>query len=791
MDVDHHPHHPHHPHSLPPLPPLPPPPAPVAAALPDEALPPGLRALATGLGQPPQGSRKNKRATDEELAHLQLILAQERERERLSRSSTSSGSSAPSTPAFHLFPPGSAASVDSAVALNSPLSAGIHALSIHGQPDDFPGNHAARSMSSSVSPRASVAPAPAARSIAPRPAPAAATTAAASAATATEHADPPTAADHHHQDPVPQQAPASAPSSSTRRVPPPDPHAAAHSSTNAPKKRPRTVLTPLQTCVLRRVLATTAFPSTQLRQILARELDLHPRTIQIWFQNQRQKFKASRASAGAQPIAFLEVKSPQACRFAALYAAYDDAGSPSSVGGTAPAASGSVEPMDTSSSPAVVSAPPPTTTTTASIPPGFMDTSRRSRPSMAARRKAPPAPISVPSIAWVPANPPRSDHVSTPASATAPTSLVIPPPPHTAPLPPHPLPSRMYHHHQYAAAPLSATFHHHGSDPAAACHSPEPWTPIEMPLTAGGVRSGSAATALDMLAAAAAAIARTSSSASEPHPYASVSASPESTPFMSSSATSSGAGTMHYNNYHAHPPPYAPDSARGSPVFWSHAPASSARHPHTYPYPHHNHHPYARPPPVHAATAPVTPSMTPLVDSAGVLAPPRSATLAPPPAPPTTSRTASPLILPRPITPASTSATPFIPTAVVVSGSDLPTPLLEPRIGWDHYHAHARSASGAATPTWPRFAMPPPLASCAFLGAVVAPGGAGHGTPNNAAAAAIAAERGPVLTPLSIGGGADGAAVAPAAEGSEEAAVPAGSKNTELPPLASLALNAA
>ncbi|KAL0139608.1 hypothetical protein V8B55DRAFT_1577917 [Mucor lusitanicus] len=43
-----------------------------------------------------------------------------------------------------------------------------------------------------------------------------------------------------------------------------------------------------QTQALQRVFDTTAFPSTGLRENLARHLGMPPRTVQIWFQNKRQ-----------------------------------------------------------------------------------------------------------------------------------------------------------------------------------------------------------------------------------------------------------------------------------------------------------------------------------------------------------------------------------------------------------------------------------------------------------------------------------------------------------------------
>ncbi|KAJ1835983.1 hypothetical protein LPJ63_000699 [Coemansia sp. RSA 2711] len=45
---------------------------------------------------------------------------------------------------------------------------------------------------------------------------------------------------------------------------------------------------PQQLEVLNKVFASTSFPSTEMRNRLARELGMTPRTVQIWFQNKRQ-----------------------------------------------------------------------------------------------------------------------------------------------------------------------------------------------------------------------------------------------------------------------------------------------------------------------------------------------------------------------------------------------------------------------------------------------------------------------------------------------------------------------
>ncbi|KAJ2653467.1 Short stature homeobox protein 2 [Coemansia sp. RSA 1250] len=55
-----------------------------------------------------------------------------------------------------------------------------------------------------------------------------------------------------------------------------------------PIKGKRKRASPQQLEVLNRVFASTSFPSTEMRNRLARELGMTPRTVQIWFQNKRQ-----------------------------------------------------------------------------------------------------------------------------------------------------------------------------------------------------------------------------------------------------------------------------------------------------------------------------------------------------------------------------------------------------------------------------------------------------------------------------------------------------------------------
>ncbi|KAL1922796.1 uncharacterized protein VTP21DRAFT_9172 [Calcarisporiella thermophila] len=61
------------------------------------------------------------------------------------------------------------------------------------------------------------------------------------------------------------------------------------SSVGTAKKKRRTVTTPFQTRVLQKVLALTNFPSSQMRRMIAEALELTPRTVQVWYQNRRQK----------------------------------------------------------------------------------------------------------------------------------------------------------------------------------------------------------------------------------------------------------------------------------------------------------------------------------------------------------------------------------------------------------------------------------------------------------------------------------------------------------------------
>jgi len=57
-------------------------------------------------------------------------------------------------------------------------------------------------------------------------------------------------------------------------------------------KRKRATSHQLKT--LNDVFASTFFPSTELRIALGKQLNMSPRTVQIWFQNKRQSWRANR-----------------------------------------------------------------------------------------------------------------------------------------------------------------------------------------------------------------------------------------------------------------------------------------------------------------------------------------------------------------------------------------------------------------------------------------------------------------------------------------------------------------
>ncbi|OAG31181.1 hypothetical protein NEDG_01594 [Nematocida displodere] len=57
------------------------------------------------------------------------------------------------------------------------------------------------------------------------------------------------------------------------------------------KKRVRTVMTPMQSETLKRYFKVNSFPSAEDRAAISGTLGMKPRTVQVWFQNQRQKMK--------------------------------------------------------------------------------------------------------------------------------------------------------------------------------------------------------------------------------------------------------------------------------------------------------------------------------------------------------------------------------------------------------------------------------------------------------------------------------------------------------------------
>ncbi|KAI7882652.1 hypothetical protein K492DRAFT_193322 [Lichtheimia hyalospora FSU 10163] len=68
------------------------------------------------------------------------------------------------------------------------------------------------------------------------------------------------------------------------------PSSRANTRSRAKTKRKRA--SPSQLAVLNRVFNQTYFPSTELRNELGKQLDMNPRTVQIWFQNKRQALRA-------------------------------------------------------------------------------------------------------------------------------------------------------------------------------------------------------------------------------------------------------------------------------------------------------------------------------------------------------------------------------------------------------------------------------------------------------------------------------------------------------------------
>ncbi|AFM98418.1 homeobox domain-containing protein [Encephalitozoon hellem ATCC 50504] len=64
-------------------------------------------------------------------------------------------------------------------------------------------------------------------------------------------------------------------------------------------KSPRTRMTGSQIKTLMACFQDNPFPTTATRQELSKILNISPRTVQIWFQNQRQKTK-NRARRGSE-----------------------------------------------------------------------------------------------------------------------------------------------------------------------------------------------------------------------------------------------------------------------------------------------------------------------------------------------------------------------------------------------------------------------------------------------------------------------------------------------------------
>jgi len=69
-------------------------------------------------------------------------------------------------------------------------------------------------------------------------------------------------------------------------------------------KRSRMSFSWRQVAVLEQVFETDPLPASSLRMQLAERLGVPPRSVQVWFQNRRQKWKQSQQALGNHPVAF-------------------------------------------------------------------------------------------------------------------------------------------------------------------------------------------------------------------------------------------------------------------------------------------------------------------------------------------------------------------------------------------------------------------------------------------------------------------------------------------------------
>ncbi|KNE64703.1 hypothetical protein AMAG_10054 [Allomyces macrogynus ATCC 38327] len=192
----------------------------------------------------------------------------------------------------------------------------------------------------------------------------------------------------------------------------------------ATSEKPRSRLTREQTAILKRVYAVTYFPDRATKEQLAGELGIPVRTVQIWFQNQRQyhriklkkkaaKAKASGASGDLESAAITKVALPR-------------------VKSTASASSKSATPALVELRPAATAAPP-TPVPTPTLPALAPLLARRASAPVAASRiplpVPPAAPLGLPTVLPMTPTSPH-DH-----AWHAPAPLVAPAPPPAAPAP--------------------------------------------------------------------------------------------------------------------------------------------------------------------------------------------------------------------------------------------------------------------------------------------------------------------------------------------------------------------